>query len=158
MRKVDTICFLFQVIFIPFLSFDYLFVSAQKRGIFCISPRSVNISGLINCVCFDKTGTLTEDGLDLWGAVPVEQVKKVGVEGDDDDDEGARTSGSFRQPLRPGDLAACGNTEVLIEAMATCHSLTLIDGQLTGDPLDVIVRNLFSGSYEKPSVTCPSLP
>ena len=29
------------------------------------------MKGSINVVCFDKTGTLTEDGLDLWGVVPV---------------------------------------------------------------------------------------
>ena len=31
---------------------------AQKRlenaNIFCISPRTINVSGSINCVCFDK--------------------------------------------------------------------------------------------------------
>ena len=32
------------------------------------------LTGSINCVCFDKTGTLTEDGLDLWGVVPVAKV------------------------------------------------------------------------------------
>lgn len=25
----------------------------------------------------------------------------------------------------------------IVAAMATCHSLTLIDGELTGDPLDI---------------------
>ena len=29
----------------------------------------------------------------------------------------------------------------LIEAMATCHSLTIIEGQLMGDPLDLIMFN-----------------
>ena len=42
----------------------------KEKLIYCISPRSINVSGSINCVCFDKTGTLTEDGLDLWGVVP----------------------------------------------------------------------------------------
>ena len=42
----------------------------KKRGIYCISPRTINVSGSIDCVCFDKTGTLTEDGLDLLGVVP----------------------------------------------------------------------------------------
>ena len=69
-------------------------ILAQKRlelkSIYCISPRSINVSGIfeisfnksstliniiylgsLNCICFDKTGTLTEDGLDLWGVVPV---------------------------------------------------------------------------------------
>lgn len=48
---------------------------AQKRlqanSIYCISPRTINVSGSIDCVCFDKTGTLTEDGLDLLCVVPV---------------------------------------------------------------------------------------
>lgn len=43
----------------------------QRKGIFCISPRNINVSGSVDCVCFDKTGTLTEDGLDMWGVIPV---------------------------------------------------------------------------------------
>jgi cation-transporting P-type ATPase 13A3/4/5 len=39
----------------------------KKLGIFCISPRSINICGGINLFCFDKTGTLTEDGMDVCG-------------------------------------------------------------------------------------------
>ena len=30
----------------------------QKKGIFCISPRSINVSGSVDCICFDKTGKL----------------------------------------------------------------------------------------------------
>lgn len=26
----------------------------KKNKIFCISPRTINVSGSINCVCFDK--------------------------------------------------------------------------------------------------------
>lgn len=50
-------------------------IYAQSRltsnKIFCISPRSINISGCINCVCFDKTGTLTEDCLSFNEVVPL---------------------------------------------------------------------------------------
>jgi P-type E1-E2 ATPase len=56
-------------------------VFAQKRlargSIFCISPRSINLCGAINAFCFDKTGTLTEDGLDMWGIVPVHDNRLV---------------------------------------------------------------------------------
>jgi len=31
-----------------------------------------NYAGSLNCICFDKTGTLTEEGLDLWGVVPID--------------------------------------------------------------------------------------
>ena len=35
----------------------------RKKGIFCISPPRVNVSGRVNVMVLDKTGTLTEDGL-----------------------------------------------------------------------------------------------
>ncbi|CAH8487038.1 unnamed protein product [Schistosoma turkestanicum] len=94
-------------------------VLAQRRlrshGIFCVNPTVINVCGAINVACFDKTGTLTEDGLDMWGIIPYED-------------------GLFRDPeLEPSEL---GNGP-LIECLATCHSLTLIEGVLSGDPLDL---------------------
>lgn len=35
----------------------------------------------------------------------------------------------------------------LIQAMATCHSLTRIDGQITGDPLDLVMFNSIDWVY-----------
>jgi len=35
----------------------------RKKGIFCISPPRVNVSGRVSVMVLDKTGTLTEDGL-----------------------------------------------------------------------------------------------
>ena len=62
-----------------------------------------------------QTGTLTEDGLDLWGVVPLQD-----------------------QHFLP---AVQNVTELsrgpFLAAMATCHSLTKIDGELVGDPLDM---------------------
>nr|XP_012635700.1 probable cation-transporting ATPase 13A4 isoform X3 [Microcebus murinus] len=89
----------------------------KKRGIFCISPQRINVCGQINLVCFDKTGTLTRDGLDLWGVVP-------------SDRNGFQDVHSFAsgKALPWGPLCA---------AMASCHSLILLDGTVQGDPLDL---------------------
>ncbi|XP_017072484.1 probable cation-transporting ATPase 13A3 isoform X2 [Drosophila eugracilis] len=93
---------------------------AQKRlkasEIFCIAPRSINVSGSINCCCFDKTGTLTEDGLDMWGVVPKSSTNQ------------------FQIPLK--------NVERLpfdhfLFGMVTCHSITIMNGSMMGDPLDL---------------------
>ncbi|KAF3690832.1 putative cation-transporting ATPase 13A3 [Channa argus] len=96
-------------------------VYAQRRlkniGIFCISPQRINICGQINLVCFDKTGTLTEDGLDMWGVQRVENASFHLSE-----------SFAYKENLVKSQFVAC---------MATCHSLTKIDGQLSGDPLDL---------------------
>ncbi|XP_026671693.1 probable cation-transporting ATPase 13A3 isoform X2 [Ceratina calcarata] len=87
----------------------------KRAQIYCINDRVINVSGSINCVCFDKTGTLTEDGLDMWGIVPCMN----GVLG-----KSVKTIPNV-------------SDHPLFEGMLVCHSLTLIDGELCGDPLDV---------------------
>lgn len=32
----------------------YAQIRLKNKNIFCISPRSINVAGGINCVCFDK--------------------------------------------------------------------------------------------------------
>ncbi|XP_016982334.2 polyamine-transporting ATPase 13A3 isoform X2 [Drosophila rhopaloa] len=93
---------------------------AQKRlkasEIFCISPRSINVAGSINCCCFDKTGTLTEDGLDMWGVVPKSSTNQ------------------FQIPLK--DVERLPYDHFLF-CMVTCHSITVMKGTMMGDPLDL---------------------
>ncbi|KAL1265956.1 hypothetical protein QQF64_003983, partial [Cirrhinus molitorella] len=96
-------------------------VYAQRRlkkvGIFSISPQRINICGQLNLVCFDKTGTLTEDGLDMWGIQRAED-------------------GRFQHSEEKADDKSLVTTK-FVSCMATCHSLTKIEGQLSGDPLDL---------------------
>ncbi|XP_056009039.1 polyamine-transporting ATPase 13A3-like isoform X2 [Ostrea edulis] len=107
-------------------------VFAQQRlknlKIYCISPRCINVCGGINAVCFDKTGTLTEDGLMMQGVVP------------------ANDSSFEDEVLDPSFLKA----NPLLVGMATCHSLTIIEGSITGDPLDVIMFNSIGWVLEEP--------
>lgn len=55
----------------------------------------------------------------MWGAVPVE-------------------NGTIQNAVK--DLQVVTASTRLIRGMATCHSLTLINDTLVGDPLDVKVR------------------
>ncbi|KAG5867045.1 hypothetical protein JTB14_022162 [Gonioctena quinquepunctata] len=87
----------------------------KKKQIYCISPRSINVSGSVDCVCFDKTGTLTEDGLDLLCIVPVDKR-------------------GFKSPVNDVETLAY---DVLLYGLVSCHSLTIIDKQIMGDPLDL---------------------
>ncbi|XP_042526258.1 probable cation-transporting ATPase 13A5 [Dipodomys spectabilis] len=98
----------------------------KKQKIFCISPQRINMCGQINLVCFDKTGTLTEDGLDLWGTVPAADSCFQEVH-----------SFASGKALPWGPLCA---------AMASCHSLILLDGTIQGDPLDL---KMFEGTAWK---------
>nr|XP_020664195.1 probable cation-transporting ATPase 13A4 [Pogona vitticeps] len=89
----------------------------QRKGIFCISPQRINVCGQLNLFCFDKTGTLTEDGLDLWGIVLAQGKSFL-----------AAHRFSSGRPLPWGPAWA---------AMASCHSLVVVDGKIQGDPLDL---------------------
>ncbi|XP_064185048.1 polyamine-transporting ATPase 13A3-like isoform X1 [Anguilla rostrata] len=103
----------------------------RQKGIFCTSPQRINTSGQINLVCFDKTGTLTEDGLDLWGVQRVQDSRFGPPE------QEVATEGQSHSPF--------------LVAMASCHSLTRIEGQLTGDPLDMKMFEATGWVLEEPS-------
>ncbi|KFP34125.1 putative cation-transporting ATPase 13A5, partial [Colius striatus] len=96
----------------------------KKKKIFCIKPQRINICGQINLVCFDKTGTLTENGLDLWGVVPSEGSRFQKIH---------KFPSSTPLPWGP----MCG-------AMASCHSLVVLDKKIQGDPLDL---KMFEGTH-----------
>lgn len=103
----------------------------KKNKIYCTSPRTINVSGSIDCICFDKTGTLTEDGLDMWGVVPASDRK-------------------FQLPVK--EITHLPLSDLLI-GMVTCHGITIIDNQLVGDPLDLKMFESTGWALEEPDVS-----
>ncbi|CDO77638.1 hypothetical protein BN946_scf184946.g32 [Trametes cinnabarina] len=95
----------------------------RKLGIFCISPSRVNVAGQINVCCFDKTGTLTEDGLDILGVRAPER--------------NTARFGELIEDIRDLPPASGKEKANFMYALATCHSLKKVDGEVIGDPLDV---------------------
>ncbi|KAF8894948.1 Ca-transporting ATPase [Gymnopilus junonius] len=93
----------------------------RKLGIYCISPSRVNVAGKINVCCFDKTGTLTEDGLDILGVRSLERR--------------AHQFGELLEDVH--DLPVGKDKAMFLHALATCHSLKMVEGEVLGDPLDV---------------------
>ncbi|XP_049781747.1 polyamine-transporting ATPase 13A3-like [Schistocerca cancellata] len=103
----------------------------KKLGVFCISPPRINVCGKMKVICFDKTGTLTEDGLDMWGVLPSNDAK-------------------FEvEPVL--DIKKLPYKCHLVTAMATCHSLTHLEGNLVGDPLDVSMFEAINWELEEPA-------
>ncbi|KAJ2334908.1 hypothetical protein GGI00_001629, partial [Coemansia sp. RSA 2681] len=98
----------------------------RKEGIFCISPSRINVASKVAVMCFDKTGTLTETGLDLLGVRIASQSTKQFVEMQSTIEQVVESGGSVSIP---------GLT--VTHALATCHSLRLVDGVPVGDPLEV---------------------
>ncbi|KAG8035636.1 hypothetical protein G9C98_001064 [Cotesia typhae] len=103
----------------------------KKGQIYCINSRVINVSGSINCICFDKTGTLTEDGLDMWGAVP----------------------SSYGTLLKPEKDIRKLSEHPIFQGMLVSHSLTLIDNELCGDPLDVKMFESTGWVLEEPEIS-----
>ncbi|XP_023320447.1 probable cation-transporting ATPase 13A3 [Eurytemora carolleeae] len=88
----------------------------QKRGIFCLHTKHISLCGGIDVVAFDKTGTLTEGDLDLAGVCEIKENQ---------------FQESEPNPSRlPTD-------SLLIQTMASCHSLIKMNGELTGYPMDI---------------------
>merc|ERR1719193_1609082 len=88
----------------------------QKRGIFCLHTKHISLCGGIDVVAFDKTGTLTEGDLDLAGVCQIRANQFQESEPD------------------PSRLPVDG---LLIQTMASCHSLIKMNGELTGYPMDI---------------------
>lgn len=120
-----------------------------KNKIYCTSPRSINISGCINCVCFDKTGTLTEDNLSFNEVIPlIENKCKFGKPFD----EKAMQTTSKQVERENHLLSANGDYSPLMLCLASCHSLTIIDQKLIGDPLDLQMFEATGWVLEEPDV------
>ncbi|XP_076256726.1 polyamine-transporting ATPase 13A3-like [Rhynchophorus ferrugineus] len=94
----------------------YALQRLKNHKIFCINSRVINVSGSVDCVCFDKTGTLTEDALDMWGIIPVKNY-------------------NFDTPVK--NIHTLSPSSDMLRGMACCHSLSAIEGEIRGDPLDV---------------------
>lgn len=87
-----------------------------------------------------QTGTLTEEGLDLWGAVPsLCETRQV-------DSERKEEFATFQSPVREVGKLSPGP---LLVGMSACHSLTLIDESLIGDPLDLKVCSVLFSKWIK---------
>ncbi len=98
-------------------------MTLMKMQVFCTEPYRVPIAGKLNACLFDKTGTLTTDELVAVGVCEKKNlISKADNKADVDD-------ASLLTPM----------TKVTNEAglvLAGCHSLVLIEGEVTGDPLE----------------------
>ncbi|XP_072264310.1 polyamine-transporting ATPase 13A3 [Pyxicephalus adspersus] len=89
----------------------------KKAGIFCISPQRINICGQLNLICFDKVNIVANYSVDLWNLKLYHDFRFLPSDGK-----------AYSEKLIKSQFVAC---------MATCHSLTKIDGVISGDPLDL---------------------
>uniref|UniRef100_A0A8P0SRX7 Cation-transporting ATPase n=1 Tax=Canis lupus familiaris TaxID=9615 RepID=A0A8P0SRX7_CANLF len=100
-----------------------LYNDAFKFIVFLACLGAVGFLYALGVYMYHGTGTLTEDGLDLWGVVPT---------ADNCFQEVHSFASGKDLPWSP-----------LCAAMASCHSLILLNGTIQGDPLDL---KMFEGT------------
>lgn len=105
------------------LAVNLSLVALVKYRIFCTEPFRVPLAGKVGMCCFDKTGTLTSDAMDVdcvegLGADYKKPKAEEGAEGP--------VASAFAQPL----------PFMTTAVMAACSSLSTIDGEVVGDPLE----------------------
>ncbi|KAJ2036549.1 hypothetical protein H4S03_003570 [Coemansia sp. S3946] len=107
----------------------------RKEGIFCISPSRINVASKVALMCFDKTGTLTETGLDLLGVRIASQSNRQFVDMHSTIEQVTESVAIAES----GELVDAAGIPCLTvaNALATCHSLRLVNGAPVGDPLEV---------------------
>ncbi|KAJ2498447.1 hypothetical protein GGH96_004292 [Coemansia sp. RSA 1972] len=136
----------------------------RKAGIFCISPSRINVASKVAVVVFDKTGTLTEEGMDVLGMQVASQTHG-------EFDELQTEPCGLEVPATMQDYGEgasnFSNRGLSVDvALATCHSLSIVDSTLVGDPLEIKMvefsgwrideRNAASDLHELTTITaCP---
>ncbi|OMJ82558.1 hypothetical protein SteCoe_16723 [Stentor coeruleus] len=87
----------------------------KRKKISCISQPAINSSGRVSVVCFDKTGTLTKDEMGLNYVYDLNfPDKEISPE---------NVSLDFQK------------------CMACCHSLTILNNDFVGDPMEIATLN-----------------
>merc|ERR1719357_391769 len=118
LNSLDIFTFVVNPMLPPALTANNAFAQKrlQKKGIYCLHTKHINLCGGIDVVAFDKTGTLTEGDLDLAGVCEAKE-------------------GQFEESV--ADPSTLPSDSLLVQTMASCHSLVKIDGELTGYPMDI---------------------
>jgi len=101
-------------------------MTLMKMQVFCTEPYRVPMAGKLDACLFDKTGTLTTDELVAVGVCNMKQLTANQIT---TDKKASKDDSSLLTPM----------TKVTTEAglvIAGCHSLVLIEGEVTGDPLE----------------------
>ena len=97
------------------IGIGYSMKRLKDNKISCIQPPAIQAAGRINIACFDKTGTLTQDEMNLNMVYDSEKNLEI-------------------HDLNEADLT-------FQKCLASCHSLTVHEDIIIGDPQEIAIIN-----------------
>ena len=114
----------------------------RKREIICVNRDKVNTAGKVNMICLDKTGTLTEEDLGIYGFRPI--LLNKGDEfmfGNFSKSAKGYVERAYKY-YKNKRLKKIKNknediNQLFVECLASCHTATMINNVVLGDPIDV---------------------
>lgn len=106
-----------------------------EKGVFCVNPRRIAISGKVNVFCFDKTGTLTNDGMEFSGVSYVTKRHGLVVDSPPFLSDLCKVDSSSMNPMASPSSASSNIPFDMLSGLATCHSLSTFgsDGYVGND-------------------------
>eukprot|EP01034_Spumella_vulgaris_P033715 gene33715-41597_t len=105
-------------------------VRLQLKQVTITDTGKLNAAGYVTYACFDKTGTLTDERIIFQGT-------KLYKDGE-------------LQTLTHGISTKSASSQIANEIMSTCHSLSVMDGKVVGDPLEVELFNTAGWALKQP--------
>ena len=124
------------------IGISFAIARLRNSEIICVNRDKVNTAGKVNMICLDKTGTLTEDDLDIYGFRPIMLSKN---------DEfvfgtfSKTAKGFVERAYKYYKNKRINKTknknedvnQLFVECLASCHTATMINNTVLGDPIDV---------------------
>jgi cation-transporting ATPase 13A1 len=98
------------------IAVNYSIINLMKKQVFCTEPFRIPFAGKIDICCFDKTGTLTQTDLIIKGFTGLPSSRKP--------QEIVLADKLLKEEKMAGVV------------IGGCHTLSLTDGNLMGDPLE----------------------
>jgi manganese-transporting P-type ATPase len=105
-------------------------MTLMKMNVFCTEPYRVPTAGKLDACLFDKTGTLTTDELVAVGICTAKTLQKVS------NSQKAASAAAASEDLLTPMMKVASEEAAAALVLAGCHSLVVVDGETTGDPLE----------------------
>lgn len=119
-------------------------LNLTKEGVFCTEPFRIPYAGKVDFAAFDKTGTLTQEHLNMKGVVLIDEQMLGDLHKLDEASKPSKNKNKKKNEEEENDAALDAVNYSKVEnlpdttsfIMAGCHSLSVLEREVIGDPIE----------------------